>query len=711
MRSRALGPTALGLLGFVLACAFWLPGLDDAGLWTDAELPVFDRTRAALGDAISGLERSPPLPDLLRTRSFALFGGAWGLRLPHVLAAAGLVGLAIGWTRARGHGVLLSIAAGAFALSFPMTSLGARTVMGNPIAELCIAGAVLSGGAALNPETSRRHRALAGVVAIAGLGFGLASAGIVLGVGLPLAVLAATSTSRRVQLSVGAIAAPCLAVGVALALKQQDGYIPLLAAAKDLELLDAPQARRFAAGLEDFGYQVFPWAGLAMLGAVAAVRSPGDRAPGTWLLVALAITAGWSSVYGATPIPLTVPAAACCTLGLARFVDPDQAPWERRVSIFLIAAAALLMAKDGALAPNRLVAPTALRANEHTFPGEALNAETHLKTMGKAAFLAVVVGGVLGRRRREWGLERLAARVPARDALVVTSFAAAAVASAATHAHVLLPRTAELFSPKRPLQRLATWADAGVLPPTLGTHRIRDRGLALYGPDALEDLPGRRDLVDWFAGGDPAVALIRDGDYPRLFQAARIAKQPLFMLDDSHARFRLVSNRLPDDAENLDPRTEVVLDQVPALEHETLLRFENYIEIVGWQIDGPIRRGKQHTLQLAIRVLRPLPGGSKLYARMLNGRLSRIGGEAHELAEGLYPCNLWRKGDVILHRWTFDAPPLEIMPGDYDLLIGLRRSATKNFVVTEPEGKEGDFGVVVRGKKREFAKIGTVAVW
>ncbi len=711
MRSRALGPAALGLLGFVLACAFWLPGLDEAGLWSDAELPVFDRTRAALGDAISGLVRSPPLPDLLRTRSFALFSGAWGLRLPHVVAAAGLVGIAVGWTRARGHGVLLSVATGAFALSFPMTSLGARTVMGNPIAELCIVGAILAGGVALRPNAARPRRAILGVVALAGLGFGLASPGLVLGVGLPLAVLAASSKSRRVQLGIGAAATVCIATSVALAMKQQDGYIPLLAASKDLELLDAPQSRRFAAGLEDFGYQVFPWAGLAMLGAVAGVRTGDDRAPGTWLLVALAITAGWSSLYGPTPIPLTVPAAACCTLGIARFTDPDQAPWERRVSIFLVAAAALLMAKDGALTSNRLVAPTALRANEHTFPGDALEAETHLKTMGKAAFLAVLVGGVLGRRERTRGLERLAAKVPARDAIVVGGFAAAAVASAFIHAHVLLPRTAELFSPKRPLQRLATWVDAGVLPPQLGTHRIRDRGLALYGPDALENLPGRRDLVDWFAAGDPAVALIRDGDYPRLFQAARISKQPLYMLDDSHARFRLVSNRLPEDAENLDPRTEVVLDEVPTLEHETLLRFENYIEIVGWQIDGPIRRGNQHTLQLTIRVLRPLPGGSKLYARMLNGRLSRIGGEAHELAEGLYPCNLWRKGDIILHRWTFDAPPLEIMPGDYDLLIGLRRSANKNFVVSEPEGKEGDFGVVVRGKKREFAKIGTVAVW
>jgi len=712
MGSRATGPISLGVFGALVACVFWLVGLGEHGLWSEAELPVFDRARAALGDALSGLERSPVLPDLLRTRGVAALGGELGLRLPHALSAAAVVGLAVAWLRSQGRGIALSLLGGAIALSLPMLSLSGRTALGNPFAELGSVVAVLALLRATATDVPQAKRAVAAVAAAAGLGMGVASCGLLLGAGLPLAVVAlAGSISPRVRIALGVGSAIAVAVSVHLALGQGDGFIPLLGASKDLELLDKPQARRFADGLEDFGYQVFPWAGLAMVGA--ATGRAEVRQSALWLVTALVFGTGWSLLYGPTHLPIAVPAAACVVAAVARMLSPQADGWERRVALFVGAASALMVAKDGALAPNRIVAPTELREFEHTFPAEALDAETRLRTMGKAVFFALVVGGVLGRRRERKGLERLAARVPdpARDALIVGAFATAAASSAWMHAHVLLPRTAELLSLKAPLQRLARWVDSGALPDELGVHRVRDRGLMLYGPDATETLTGRRDLTAWFEGDEPAAALIRQGDYPALFQASRLGGREVFVLDDSHANLRLVANRLPDGADNLDPLTDIVLDEPPALAHETLLNFEDYVEVIGWEIDGPLRRGKEHTLQLAIRVLRPLPAGSKLYARMLEGRLSRIGGEPHEFAEGLYPCNLWRKGDIIWHRWTFETPPLEVMPGEYDILLGIRRSERANFAVRIPEGKTGEFGVEVRGRKREFAKIGTVTVW
>ncbi len=712
MRWRALGPLPLGLIGFAVALAFWLPGLGEPGLWSEAELPVFDRARAALGAALSGLERSPMLPDQLRTWGLSALGGEIGLRLPHTLCASALVGFAVAWARRLGHAVAMSLAAGAVALSLPMLSLSARTALGNPAAELLSVFAVASLAFAAAPDRPRTRRVAGLLVAMLALGLGSLSSGLLLGAALPLTVVALMpGPAARVRAVFGLAAVCSVATTVALAWSQQDGFIPLLGAAKDLELLDQPQARRFAEGLEDFGYQVFPWAGLAMVGA--ALGGARARLPAVWLLVALSMTAGWSSVYGPTPLPIAVPTAACVVAAIDRLRDAASAGWERRLALFFAGAGALVVAHDGALVPNRLVAPTELRENEHTFPGEELDAADRLRTMGKAVFFAVVLAGLLGRRRETTGLERIAATVPPgpRDALVLGGFVVAACSSAWMHAHVLLPRTAALLSLKAPLQRLARWEADEELPATLGVHRVRDEGLALYGPDATEMLLGRRDLVQWFDTDAPAVALIREGDYPPLFQAARMGGRPMFILDASHASDRLVANRLPPGAQNLDPLTEIVLDEPPALEHETLLRFENYVEVVGWEIDGPLRRGRTHTLQLALRVLRPLPAGTKLYARMLKGRLSRIGGEPHELAKGLYPCNLWREGDVIVDRWAFETPPLEVLPGAYDLLVGLRRSENKNLTVSVPEGERGAFGVEIRGRKREFAKIGTVTVW
>ncbi len=712
MRRHALGPVPLGLVGFALACFFWMWGLGDAGLWSDAELPVFDRARAALGDALSGLERSPALPDLIRARGVAAFGGALGLRVPHAITAAAVVGLAVGWIRSLGRPVSLSLLGGAVVLSLPMLSLSGRTALGNPVAELMSVIAVLSLWSASKQGSSTRTRGVSAALGLVALGGGVASCGLLLGAGLPLTIAALSpGVTPRVRAAMGTAAGICVLVSLRLVLDQGDGFIPLLGAAKDLELLDKPEARRFADGLEDFGYQIFPWAGLAMVGA--ATGRAEVRAPAIWLVVALAFNAGWSMLYGPTPAFLGVPAAACVVAAVARILDPAASGWERRVALFVAAAAALVVSKDGGLLPSRLVAPTELREKEQTFPDEALDAEAELSDMGKTVFYALVLAGLLGRRRDPGGLERIASRVPApaRDALIVGAFAVAACSNAWTHGHVLLPRTGALLSPKQPLERLAAWVESGALPTTLGVHRVRDRGLTMYGPDAVETLAGRRDLQDWFDDDAAAVAMIRVGDYPALFQASRQQGRPLYVLDDSHARLRIVANRLPGGEENRDPLTDIVLDEPPQLAHPTLLNFDNYIEIVGWELDGPLRRGKEHTLQLGIRVLRPLPAGSKLYARMLKGRLSRIGGEPHEFAGGLYPCNLWRKGDIIWHRWTFQTPPLEVMPGTYDILLGLRRSENVNYSIQIPEGKQGEFGVEVRGRKREFAKIGTVTVW
>src|SRR5687768_7261413 len=97
---RAPGPVVLGLVGFVVALVVFVPGLSDYGFWTEGEMPVLDRARAHLGAALSGLQRSPWLPDALRTRSYSIFGGELGLRLPHAICGAALVGIAIAWARA-----------------------------------------------------------------------------------------------------------------------------------------------------------------------------------------------------------------------------------------------------------------------------------------------------------------------------------------------------------------------------------------------------------------------------------------------------------------------------------------------------------------------------------------------------------------------------------------------------------------------------------
>jgi hypothetical protein len=524
-----------------------------------------------------------------------------------------------------------------------------------------------------------------------------------------MAVLAEGDRSRVRVLLPWLAMSVALAIAVGLSLRQADGYIPLLGAAKDLALVDKPETRRFAVPLEDLGYQSFPWLPLALVGAAVSARA---RPAALWLLGAATIACGWSLVYGSVHIPVTVPVGLCAAAAIEHLLDVERTSASRRIALLLAVGAMVVIAKDAERTPSRVAAPLAAFELEHDYPDERTHAGERLRSAAALVAVTLLAAAVLARSgsgRRERLLGRVPARVRDHGALALVGIAAAWGALLQTR--VLVPQTGDLLSPKRMLARHAQWVDAGELVAPLGVHRVKDGGIEIYGPDDPAVLQSRRDVATFLEATEPRAGLIRTIDLPTVFQIHRETGSAFFVLDDSHADLRLVANVLPTGAEDRDSLHEIVLDEPPVLANETLVRFESYVEVIAWEIGQPLVRGRKGTLQVVFKVLRPLPGGSKLHARLNYGRISRINTEAHELAEGKYPCNLWRAGDYILHRYTFDVPVLETMPGEHEVVIGLRRSETENYDITVPEGKIGDFGVVVADAKHDFATIGTVRVY
>ena len=280
--------------------------------------------------------------------------------------------------------------------------------------------------------------------------------------------------------------------------------------------------------------------------------------------------------------------------------------------------------------------------------------------------------------------------------------------------HRHLPRLSDTLSSKEPFER---WEHAALaLPETIGLYRLRDPGTEIYGPDPdrLSKLESRKDITQWLMSEEQRVALIRRRSFPAIFQEHRARKKALHVLDWRHPEFKLIANfspdTLPEAYERHHPLESIVLDDAPPLEHPTLLRFDDFVEIVGWQLDGPIRRGDSITLHLAFKVLRRLPSNAQLYARLQQGRISRINGPAHDFTGGEYPPQHWRKGDYIHHRFRFEIPYLQTLPGPHKLIVGIKRGESSNVPISIPEGKTGEHGVVVRGKKRTFAALGEVEV-
>lgn len=434
------------------------------------------------------------------------------------------------------------------------------------------------------------------------------------------------------------------------------------------------------------------------------------------MLGGLVVASAWSLTYGLADVPLRVALAIAAAAAVDALADASRVRSGRRAAVVLAALGMLVLGKELELAPEAVAVPLhAFAVNE--YPAELLGTAALLGRFAKLGVLALMVGLLLAPGDDAGLLARLRALVPAgaRRHAPALLLGVVAVWGAWRQAHDLLDRSADAMSPKRVLAHHRALASAGALSESLASHRVRDRGLAIYfgaqgGPTAIETLANRREIFDHLAADEPRAVLLRKIDLPAVYQQHRQASAPLFVLDDSHDDLRLVANVLPPGETDRNRIHEVLFTSPPPLANETLVRFEEFVEVVGWEVDGPVVRGRKHTVQVVLRVLRALPGGAKMYTRLVGGRLSRINPDPLPLAEDLYPCTLWREGDYIVHRVSFDAPWTEV-PGEYDVVVGLRRSESKNFEISVPEGEAGDFGVRIDDPKRAFAKIGTVTVW
>ncbi|MBL8974169.1 MAG: hypothetical protein JNK56_26485, partial [Myxococcales bacterium] len=559
----AAGP--LAGLATLLAAAILIPGHRAHGLWSTGEIGVLQRAQAALGAPLGSLERAPLLPDALRTQALALTGDPAAIRIPGALAAALLVGLAVLLARRLSAAPRFALLAGGFALAFPLLQSQARLALGNPIGELAATAAALLGAAALAAANRRRALPLA-LATVAALALGLLSAGLLLGVLLPL--LAITLAWPRNNLSqapadlsqapahpappdlsqapadlsqapahpapadlspappdlsqapahpappdlspappdlsqapahlsqaparptwLAALLATALLATLALTLylayHQGEGWIPALAAARDLPLAERPYHRSFTAGLQELSDQLFPWLPLLVIGLLHPGRA---RWPAMWLLAAVVLVSGWSLRYGPTPLPIVVPAALVCAAGVEHLLAATTGAATRRLALALALAGGLILAKDARRTPGQIGAVFVHGKGEHAYPGKELNAPDLLAQLAQLAALAILLAALtrppgvvppgVPRTRRE----RLQARLPSW--LPIAILLVTLAHQALRYGHGLLPRTSELLSLHRPLTRFAAWHDAGALVTPLAIHRISDPGVALYGPPA-----------------------------------------------------------------------------------------------------------------------------------------------------------------------------------------------------------------------------------
>jgi len=699
----------VGLLALVVAGLVIFPGLLATGLWTHLELEAYDQTEAWLGEPVRGVVRSPWLPIWLRAQARLVFESAEAIRIPGAVASCVTVALAAMLARLRGWSSKQAFLVAGFALSFPILGATGRLAAGTAIGETFAGIGIFL--AWIGWQSSGIQRWFCAVVATLAIATASLSMGIVLGGVLPLAAVAwmAPKTHKKAQIGLMTLAAALAAGAGYLCFHQGDGYIPVLGAAKDARLLELPTSRNGTSPLTEFGYQFFPWLPLMIVGLMFPGR---DRWPAQWLVLGIAIASGWALVYGRIALPLVIPAAMVCAAGF-RVLFASRSLTARRLGLATAVGGMLILAKDGARTPSLIGDPLG-HHGERLYPAQPLGAGERLAGLSKLGILGLGAIWFFARRRREQTESAETSRLDRlRDRLewLPWTIAAGILGHQAMGVHQqLIAGMGTHASARQPLEAHASWARAGELPATLGTSMVDDPSIALYGPEQLHKLHGRLGTHKWLAGPGPAVALIRRGDLPQLVQQHRAEGWPLFVLDSSHFQLSLVSNRLPTGAREHNPLATIVVDEPPALAHTTHVRFEDAVEVIGWEIEGPIIRGRPFTIVIALRALDKLPVQTAIYARLQKGRLSRINYLPVPVTDKQYPPNLWRAGDIVVHRQTVVTPTLEIVSGNHDLVIALQPTKTRNFRISEPTERETE-GVTILDSGRHFASVGQVMVW
>ncbi len=689
---RLPGPVARGsgrtfaVLGVCLVLALLSPGLSAHGLWGAAELPILERSLARIGLAHGTFETAPLVPDLLRGRLAAIvrpwLGVEAAARLWNLAGVAALGALAAG---TAAGGALRRVLAAAFVCVMPLGALMGSTALGDPAGEAFSVAATV----ALLRAEGRPAIRLAALALLAGA---LAWTGLLWGGVLPCLSAGLAARGRRSGRLLAAAGFLGLLAAVGLAVRQGDGFLPILAAAKDRAFLDAPEGRDVAAGIAAFLHQTFPLGPVALLAAIAGpVRLSWAR---FYLAIALVAAGPWILVYGTTPLPILVPTAVL-TAALIDDLLAHPGP-AGRIFLVFVTGSLVALSKDAAAYPDAYLNLLGPPRKGAFFPAEALDLGGRLARTTKLA-LACTWLAAAARSRRPFA---------ARGVLLLGAFVLAVVVP---HG-IVRPTLARLSL--APL--LATYDDAvarGAIEPPLRSLRTDAPEIEVYARTPVEKVPHKRTLASLFAGPIPSAALVREADLAGLFQLHRQDGWPLFVLDDRHATARLVANTLPPGLADRNRLARVVLDAPVPLEHPTYVRFGDAVEVIGWEIDGPVVRGGRPTVRVLLHVIGRLPAAAKIIVRLQAGRTSRIGAEPVEITGGLYPPAYMRPGDYILHEHRLKVPVLEVLTGPHRVVLGLRRNDKKNLRITEPLHRDDERGVRILDRAHHFATVGEVMVF
>jgi hypothetical protein len=273
-----------------------------------------------------------------------------------------------------------------------------------------------------------------------------------------------------------------------------------------------------------------------------------------------------------------------------------------------------------------------------------------------AAFFAAVIGLAIG------AIAVFVGPVPVVDAkqletttsqrrrarlVLVGGAIAASLAMALFTAMWLVPQVSKHLSSKE------LYGKTKQLDPSapIGQYHFNAQGASYYsGGKAPVTLGSLDDLFKFLARPEHVFVMAGAEELPSIDQYAKQHAAPYFVVDDTSARYLMISNRLGPGERDLNPLRLYVSDKPPTPAHPLSINFDNKVELIGWDAPPMIGAHQEFRLKLYYKVNAPLPGSYKVFVH-IDGAGTRINGD-HIPLDGKFPTNYWVVGSYITDEHT-----------------------------------------------------------
>ena len=678
-RWRRLAPAA-ALTAAVLALL--LPGLGRSGLWEPWELRLAEEAAGLAGARpTSGASIGAASQALLPALGIRLFGyNEAGARLPGLLVALATLA-AMAWAAAL-HGRRAAVIAAVALVGTPLYVLQARQLTSDM--PLLLAGALTLGGLGrLGSARPGQPVLVAALAAVLGLGLGAASGGVLVGALAPcLAFLAAwrlsgvtfaTPVHRGLALAI-AVAGLLLALTIALTPYRSGQPSWLLGGTPVL----GGSPRTFDAVLRVVGFGLFPWGALALFALLAPLQDLADETPaeerGRDFTALLPMFVGAFGLAAAT-LQLQLVGQAriailpAAVLAVARLLgDRPARPAANRLLAFVVATGTLLITRDLWLGPEELA--SVHLSSKIAWP-PTLNIRPLVAAVG-GAFAAALLARMALPPQTE-GSGRLGRLMVWAGRLSLPVLLVSGVVLSAGLAHGVVPALSRHLSQKALLDAFRSLGGR-----TLALYRIPEGSRGAFearGGAELTDVGSLPELAQRFQADSGLFALVPRTDLAALDDAFAEASVQYAVVDISSSRFLLLAGRLPAGRRDLNPldrhRFRPKAAARPPWEpprRQASATYGDAVELQGADFPERVRRPGSFPLVLYFRTLRRPPAGYKIFVHVQQpGAL--VHGD-HAPAEGLFPTERWRPGDLLRDEHRVQVPLMTASAGLYTIFVG-----------------------------------------